>query len=115
MTSGQRREGVFYGLFVFISKVGIAIALALAGFALEHAGYESGTDEAESGIAQPDSVGDILKVLAGLGPAILLVVSLVPAFLYPITHKRQNETQAKLAQLRIVVPSTRSSTPENFT
>jgi GPH family glycoside/pentoside/hexuronide:cation symporter len=108
--SGQRREGVFYGLFVFLMKSGIAIALALAGFSLERAGYISGTHEKEqSPVPQPESVVKTLKELVGIGPAVLLACSLIPAFFYPITKDLQSQTQVQLTALRAAAKERRET------
>ncbi|MCA9947354.1 MAG: MFS transporter, partial [Anaerolineales bacterium] len=39
LETGQRREGIYYGFFVFLQKLGISLGLALSNFILEAAGY----------------------------------------------------------------------------
>ncbi len=39
LETGQRREGVFYGFFVFMQKLGLSLGLAISNFILEAAGY----------------------------------------------------------------------------
>lgn len=39
LRTGQRREGLFYGMFVLLQQVGLSLGLAASNFALEVAGY----------------------------------------------------------------------------
>ncbi len=95
LTSGKRRDGLYYGLFVFLQKLGISVALALNGFALEAAGYIN-PEEAGELIAQPDSVLATLRIIVSLVPILILLLSLPIAYFYPITRERYAEIRKAL-------------------
>lgn len=39
LESGQRREGIFYGFFVFLQKLGISLGIAISNLVLAYTGY----------------------------------------------------------------------------
>lgn len=98
LKTGERQEGVFYGMFVFLQKLGLSIGLAFSGFALDAAGYIN--PEVIDGIAQtvvqPDSVLLTLRVVVSLVPAVILALSIPIALAYPISRERYEEIQAEL-------------------
>lgn len=98
LKTGQRREGVFYGFFVFLQKLGIAIGLFVQGQVLEWAGYLPAVD----GIVptQPDSALFAVRVLTSVVPIVFLLLSLIAVAKNPITEAKLKEIQASLAQRR---------------
>ncbi len=96
LETGQRREGIFYGFFVFLQKFGIAVGLFVQGQVLEWAGYI--TPDVGSTIvpAQPESALFALRVLIALVPIILLVISMFLMQRYPISEGKLAEIQADL-------------------
>lgn len=103
LATGVRREGVFYGLFVFLQKVGLSLGLALSGFALEIAGYVN-PGEAGSVVDQPDAVLTALRVLVTVVPAAVLALSVPVALRYPIDRARQERTRALLVARHEPIP-----------
>lgn len=99
LQTGQRRGGVFYGLFVFVQKIGLSFAVAGSTFALGVAGYIN-PEEAGALVEQPDAVLLTLRLFVSLVPAALLVLSIPLALAYPITKARFMDVQAQLAQRR---------------
>ncbi len=95
LQTGKRHDGLYYGMFVFLQKLGISIALALNGFALEAAGYLN-PEEAGEIISQPDSVLSTLRIIVSIVPIIILVASLPVAYFYPITRERYAEIRKAL-------------------
>eukprot|EP00698_Gefionella_okellyi_P017608 TRINITY_DN517_c0_g1_i4.p1 TRINITY_DN517_c0_g1~~TRINITY_DN517_c0_g1_i4.p1 ORF type:complete len:367 (+),score=96.40 TRINITY_DN517_c0_g1_i4:700-1800(+) len=89
---GERNEGVFYSLFVFFQKLGLAVALAASNFALAGAGFN-----AETG-ADDHAVDMCLRYLLGVAPVCLFVVSFVFVWLYPLTRERHAEISTLLAK-----------------
>lgn len=74
-----RREGVFYGLWTFSSKLGQAIAMAVNGWVLGAFGYvalEQQTDLAKVGI----------RLLVGPVPALFFIAGVFVLSFYPINH-----------------------------
>ncbi len=95
--TGLRREGVYYGLFVFIQKIGLSIALAVSPLILGLAGYVT-PDASGAFVQQPDSVLLTLRVLVSLFPMVLLLLSVPLAIAYPITRDMFADMRAELAE-----------------
>lgn len=97
LRTGQRREGLFYGMFVFLQQVGLSLGLAASNFALEAAGYLN-PQQAGQVVLQPQAVQTTLRVLVSFVPAGLLLLSLPLAYAYPITRERFAEIRQRLAE-----------------
>ncbi len=99
LETGQRREGVYYGFFVFLQKLGISLGLALSNFALELTGYIT-PPEGGPWPVQPDAVLLALRLFVSLVPAAILLLSIPVVMRYPITRQRYAEIRATLAARR---------------
>lgn len=99
LETGERQEGVFYGMFVFLQKLGLAAGLAFSNFALEGSGYINAEiiDGVQQVVAQPDSVLNTLRIIVSLAPAGILALSIPLVMMYPITRAYYDEIQAELA------------------
>ncbi len=97
LRTGRRREGVFYGMFVFLQKLGLSVGLAASGFALEAAGYLTPGTAGEA-VAQPEAVLTTLRLLVSFVPATLLLLSLPLAYFYPLTRERYASIRERLAK-----------------
>jgi GPH family glycoside/pentoside/hexuronide:cation symporter len=95
LETGQRREGVYYGFFVFLQKLGISLGLAFSNFALELSGYLTPT-ELLPNPAQPGGVLLVLRLFVSLVPAAVLLLSVPVVVKYPITRQRYAEIRAAL-------------------
>ncbi len=95
LQTGQRREGVYYGFFVFIQKLGLSLGLALSNALLGAAGYLN-PETAGVIVAQPDSVLLVLRGFVSLLPLVILLLSLPLAWIYPITPQRFKDIQSEL-------------------
>ena len=80
--SGQRREGLHVGVIWFFRKLGIAVVIQLLGLILSWIGYD-GTMTTQS----PETISGI-RALFILGPTILMFISIVLAYLMPMTRTR---------------------------
>lgn len=98
LRTGERREGIFYGMFVFLQKLGLSLGLAVSSFALDATGYLN-PEVAGEFVAQPDAVLLTLRLLVSFAPAALLLLSLPLAYFYPITRERYAEIRARLDAL----------------
>jgi glycoside/pentoside/hexuronide:cation symporter, GPH family len=96
LETGQRREGVFYGFFVFLQKLGLSAGLALSNLALEAAHFITPVP-GEPAPDQPASVLMALRIFVSLVPAAILLLSYIPVYLYPITREKHAEMLAQLA------------------
>lgn len=83
LKTGCRREGIYYGIFVFLQKVGISIGLAVGSILLGLVGYSG---EVEAGNAN-FGILLVLRLLTGLFPSILFVLAVIPMFIYPFGKK----------------------------
>lgn len=99
LETGQRREGVYYGFFVFLQKLGISLGLALSNFALELTGYIT-PPEGGPWPVQPDAVLLALRLFVSLVPATILLLSIPVVMRYPITRQRYAEIRAALEARR---------------
>lgn len=88
--TGQRREGVFYSFMLVLQKLGLALGLFLVGQILDRAGFISSmAGQAEP--VQPESALTAIRWMIGPLPAVVLLVGLVLAYLYPITRDRHSQ------------------------
>lgn len=92
LETGQRREGVYFGLFMFLRKLGGASAVALALFVLELAGYRGG----DAVTRQPDQTLLTIRVLTAAVPAGFVALAGIVALRFPITRARHAEILAGL-------------------
>ncbi len=98
LLTGQRREGIFYGFFVFLQKFGIAFGLFIQGQVLEWTGYVQAQGDVIP--QQPDSALLALRLLTTLVPIGFLIASIVVMTYYPITRQKLAEIQTELAERR---------------
>jgi GPH family glycoside/pentoside/hexuronide:cation symporter len=76
--NGKKREGIYYGLWTFISKVGQSFAIALSGWVLALSGYLPGA------ASQPESAVLGIRLLAGIIPAAFFLAGAAVHSFYPI-------------------------------
>jgi sugar (glycoside-pentoside-hexuronide) transporter len=80
--TGERREGMFYGITSLVQKIGAALTIALAGVALSMIGYDG------TAASQPDNVITGLRVLLGLGVTVPLLLSILFSALNPMSREK---------------------------
>ncbi len=100
LETGQRREGIYYGFFVFLQKMGLSLALAIANYSLELAGYVN-PEMAGAVTVQNDSVVLLLRLFVSIVPLVILVISLILVRFYPITREKHAEIRLQLAQRKL--------------
>lgn len=96
LETGHRREGVFAGFFVFLQKLGLSLGLFISGWVLQFAGYLSAVPGQPDPV-QPPNVLLALRILVGPVGAVIIALSLIAAYLYPITKEKHAEIRAALA------------------
>jgi glycoside/pentoside/hexuronide:cation symporter, GPH family len=94
LLTGQRREGIFYGLMVLLQKFGLALGQFLTGFVLQMAGFIS--TEGLADIRQPDSALLALRWMIGPIPTVVLICGMILTAFYPITREKHAELLAQL-------------------
>ena len=92
--NGSRREGVFYGMWTFTSKLGSALARGLTGWILAVFAYVEPQAAGEVP-AQPDSAIMGIRLLTGPVPALFFVLGIVVLSFYPITRSVYDEIMKK--------------------
>ncbi|MGB8702308.1 MAG: MFS transporter [Thermosynechococcaceae cyanobacterium] len=97
LTTGRRREGIFYSFIVFLQKICLGVAVAIVLASLGWAGYIK-PDAAQAVPLQPDAVLWIIRVAIGPLPTLALIIGLILAYFYPITREVHAEILLKLAE-----------------
>ncbi|MEM6423558.1 MAG: MFS transporter [Cyanobacteria bacterium P01_H01_bin.119] len=95
LTTGKRREGIFYGFVVFLQKIGIALAVFITGRILDWAGFIPSV-AGEPSPVQPDSALWAIRMIMGPLPVITLLLGLLFAYWYPISREVHAEILLKL-------------------
>ncbi|TVQ35773.1 MAG: MFS transporter [Spirochaetaceae bacterium] len=88
--TGIRREGVFYGMWTFVSKTGQAFGIALTGWVLSAFGYREPSVLVPDPL-QTDAARLGIRLLTGPIPATFFVAGVIVLSFYPITRARYNE------------------------
>lgn len=99
LMSGRRQEGAYSGIAVFVDKLARAAVLALLPAVLGWAGYVQ-PPSGNVTVAQPQSALTAMRILLSVVPAVLLVISTVVAWRYPITRKRYARIRLRIARRR---------------
>lgn len=91
LRSGERREGIYNGVFTFIRKLGGALGVFLVMGVLDIAGFQQGAE-------QTDTVRHAIRYTTGLAPAAFLLVAVLLARGYPLTRAAHDGIRAALAE-----------------
>lgn len=98
LRTGERREGLFHGLFTFFRKLGGALGVAVVLGMLELSGFRA--------TANPDGQSaQAIRWLTVLGPATFLATALVISHGYPLTRSVHAQLLRQLAQQRAKGPT----------
>jgi oligogalacturonide transporter len=104
--SGERREGVYSGLFTFMRKASSAVALFLISNSLYLAGYRKPEQAVVDGVTrlveQPQTDGFILmlRLIFVLAPIIFLSIGLYQCIRYPLSPELHRRLVALLEKRR---------------
>jgi GPH family glycoside/pentoside/hexuronide:cation symporter len=93
LATGYRREATFYGILVFLQKVGTAIMLAFAQFILAQTGYISDAVQNQETIMA-------IRIIVGVLPALLILISIWLAWKFPINRVKHKQMRAELIKRR---------------
>lgn len=92
LLTGEKREGIFYGLWTFSSKLGQALAASIVGWVLNYSGFIANAAQGENAVMA------IRLLLGPIAIVFYLLAALVLAF-YPIDEKMYGEIRAKVAEI----------------
>jgi sugar (glycoside-pentoside-hexuronide) transporter len=82
LASGERREGIYVGFFMFLRKVGGATAVLAIGGVLELSGFSRELPRAQ----QSASALETIRILTSLAPMLLIIVSIGIASRYRLSR-----------------------------
>jgi GPH family glycoside/pentoside/hexuronide:cation symporter len=94
LLTGERREGVYYGVHATSGKITGALASAACGWGLELGKY------VENSAEQPESALLAIRILFALIPAIFLLICVPLLIKYPITKAAHAEVMKQLQERR---------------
>jgi Na+/melibiose symporter-like transporter len=89
LASGERREGVYSGLFTFLRKLGGATGVAIGGFVLELSGFVRAQAQSETALLA-------IRILTAVVPAAFLLLAAVVARSYTLDRERHAEILRRL-------------------
>jgi len=96
LMSGQRQEGIYSGVNVFVRKLSTMLVIALTGLVLKWTGY------VESAAQQSPQTLTAIRVIISVFPAVVLLASIAVAWRYSLTRQRHADIQEELQQRRAV-------------
>jgi GPH family glycoside/pentoside/hexuronide:cation symporter len=96
VSTGQRREGSYYAFASFFQKLATGLAIWAMGQTLALTGYITPTPGALLPQQPPDAV-QAIRAFMGPVPAILLALSIVFAWFYPISREHHRALRDELA------------------
>lgn len=101
LLTGERREGLYYGMQATATKVTGALATAACGWGLELGKYiEPSADMTADMINQPDSALLSIRIMFALVPAVFLLICIPLLMKYPITRESHAEVLKQLEEKR---------------
>ena len=92
--TGERHEGVFYGLITLLGKIANSIAVPLSLVILELTGYVPNSE------VQPESALRGIRLVIGPIPAVLLITGILFAIFYPLSREKYQHIVTELQQRR---------------
>ena len=97
LLTGERREGLYYGINGTAGKITGALASAACGWGLELGKYVEILNEGE---VQPESALLAIKIMFAIIPAVFLLICIPLLIKYPITKEKHDEVMKELEQKR---------------
>jgi GPH family glycoside/pentoside/hexuronide:cation symporter len=93
LKTGERKEGAYYGMWTFISKLGTALAIFVSGQILELGGYIP--QAGNSSVVQPPPVFNAIRLIIGPIPIVVLGTAILLIQFYPLDQKRYRDLLEK--------------------
>jgi glycoside/pentoside/hexuronide:cation symporter, GPH family len=88
--TGERREGIYYGLWAFLTKFTGALGVAVSGWALKLYGYVPNVEQNTRALFG-------IRFFFAIVPAVVILLSLPFLIWYPITRKKHAALVKELA------------------
>lgn len=90
LETGERREGLYNGVFTFLRKLGGALGVFLVMSILDLVGYRKGAEQSET-------AREAIRWMTGAAPAFFLVAGVLLLRAYPLTRRRHEQIRDQLA------------------
>lgn len=100
LRTGERQEGIFISLMVFLQKVGVAIAIFLSGWMLDWANQIG-----------PDARLTVIRLLASAMPSLLIFGGLYCVYRYPLSRQAHHRIRLQLERDRKTNSTTSNKSP----
>jgi GPH family glycoside/pentoside/hexuronide:cation symporter len=100
LTTGQRREGLFYSILMFIYQITFAVGLFLVGQWLDWSGFQAAIPGPIK-LIQPHSALVAIRQAIVILPTTALIISLILTYFYPINSRVHQYTIVKLKKRRL--------------
>jgi GPH family glycoside/pentoside/hexuronide:cation symporter len=91
LQTGERREGIYYGVWALLTKLTDALGVAVSGWALDLFGYVPN-------VAQAETARLGIRLFFGVIPSIIIILSLPLLIWYPITKASHARLRAELVK-----------------
>ena len=95
LATGHRREGMFGSIFWWVVKLGMALALALSGHALNLTGFD-----VELGGAQSDRTFFLMKLFDVAVPVLTSAIAMWAIYTFPLSQEQAKEIRLELEKRR---------------
>jgi Na+/melibiose symporter-like transporter len=92
LKTGERREGLYSGMFTFLRKIGGAVAIFMMGIALSAAGYDGSAPK------QSESAVTAIRILMAVVPIFFLGLTVWIARTYPLSREVHHAILTELAR-----------------
>lgn len=92
--TGERREGIYYGMWAFLSKFTGALGIAVSGWALSWFNYVPNAEQTSQTLFG-------IRLFFSIVPAIVILISLPILIRYPITRANHAALVKELAERKI--------------
>jgi GPH family glycoside/pentoside/hexuronide:cation symporter len=89
--TGERREGIYYGLWAFLTKFTSALGVAVSGWALNLFGYIPNVEQSTRALFG-------IRLFFSIVPSAVILISLPFLIWYPITRKNHAALVKELAE-----------------
>ncbi len=89
--TGERREGIYYGLWAFLTKFTSALGVAVSGWALDLFGYVPNVEQTARALFG-------IRLFFAIIPSVIILISLPLLIRYPITRKSHAALVKELAE-----------------
>jgi glycoside/pentoside/hexuronide:cation symporter, GPH family len=89
LMTGERREGIYFGIWAFLQKLTNALAVAVSGLSLSFFGYIANVPQSSFSLLG-------IRLFFSLVPALALIISLPLLIWYPVTKESHAKVVAEL-------------------